>query len=304
MAKYEVKDGVGIIPEGTTEIGMSAFEDCKELTSVIIPNSVTEIRNSAFSGCSSLNSIVIPDSVTEIGQYAFSFCTGLTSIVLSNSLTRIDYNAFYGCSSLSNIVIPASVTELSEPFIGCPALKSIIVDKNNKVYDSRNDCNAIIDTESNLLLQGCDNTVIPDEVTAISPCAFYNCTRLKTISLPTSLVSIGDHAFMGCISLEAVAIPEETGSVGKAAFYGCKSLTQVELPQGVTIGAGAFRNCDGLAQQGSYVKVAFDNPSAVDPSVFGFSDNKKAYQLQVPEDALERFYDSDWSKYFMSIKGY
>ena len=73
MAKYEVKDGVGIIPEGTTEIGMSAFEDCKELTSVIIPNSVTEIRNSAFSGCSSLNSIVIPDSVTEIGQYAFSF---------------------------------------------------------------------------------------------------------------------------------------------------------------------------------------------------------------------------------------
>ena len=78
----------------------------------------------------------------------------------------------------------------------------------------------------------------------------------------------------------------------------------MELPQGVTIGAGAFRNCDGLAQQGSYVKVAFDNPSAVDPSVFAFSDNKKAYQLQVPEDALERFYDSDWSKYFMSITSY
>lgn len=272
-------------------------------TDAKVPPAIKEIAPCAFVGCTSLDrNCKLPDGLVDIGYSAFQQCA-LTNVTLPSSLQVIGNGAFFG-NHLKEITIPADVYEIGFYAFADNDLTSINVDKDNEFFDSRKDCNAIIDTESNLLLQGCDNTVIPDEVTAISPCAFYNCTRLKTISLPTSLVSIGDHAFMGCISLETVAIPEETGSVGKAAFYGCKSLTQVELPQGVTIGAGAFRNCDGLAQQGSYVKVAFDNPSAVDPSVFAFSDNKKAYQLQVPEDALERFYDSDWSKYFMSITSY
>ena len=84
MAEYEIIDGVGIIPEGTTIVEgdflQSAFEDYESLKSVVIPDSVKEIGDSAFQGCTGLSSIVIPDSVTEIGVGAFSLCTGLKTI--------------------------------------------------------------------------------------------------------------------------------------------------------------------------------------------------------------------------------
>ena len=142
-------------------------------------------------------------------------------------------------------------------------------------------------------------------MTAISPCAFYQCNRLKTIDLPDSLTAIGDYAFMDCITLESVVIPDATTSIGKSAFYGCKKLTQVVLPKDVKVGDAAFRNCDGLAEQQASVKVLFDDPSAVDPSVFGFSKkDKKAMMLLVPDEAETRFLESEWRNYFLSISTY
>ena len=49
--EYEVIDGKGIIPDGTTEIAFQAFKGCNSLQSIEIPNSVTEIGASAFQGC-------------------------------------------------------------------------------------------------------------------------------------------------------------------------------------------------------------------------------------------------------------
>jgi len=66
MAKYEIKDGMGIIPEGTTFIEGGAFENCKELVSVVIPDSVKSIGYNAFYGCNALSSITFPDWVDRL----------------------------------------------------------------------------------------------------------------------------------------------------------------------------------------------------------------------------------------------
>jgi hypothetical protein len=85
-------------------------------------------------------------------------------------------------------------------------LESFSVAAENPTYDSRNDCNALIKTETNTLIQGFKNTVIPDGVTTIGSQAFYCCTSLTSIEIPASVTYIGSEAFQGCTSLTSVTI--------------------------------------------------------------------------------------------------
>ena len=198
------------------------------LTSIKISNSVTSIGEWAFRGCTGLKSIEIPNGVTSIGQYAFSGCTGLTSIEIPNSVTLIESGAFSDCTGLKSIEIPNSVTSIGVwAFDGCTGLTNITVDENNTKYDSRNGCNAIIETASNTLIVGCQNTIIPNSVTSIGEYAFDDCTGLKSIEIPNSVTSIGQYAFDGCTGLKSIEIPNSVTSIGSSAFYGCSSLTSV-----------------------------------------------------------------------------
>ncbi|MCR5362803.1 MAG: leucine-rich repeat domain-containing protein [Bacteroidales bacterium] len=231
-----------------TSIGSNAFSDCQGLTSIEIPSSVTSIGYEAFSSCSGLTSIRIPSSVTGIGIYAFSDCTSLTSIEIQNGVTSIDSHAFCDCQGLTSIEIPSSVTSIGEgAFVYCTGLTSIVVVAGNSVYDSRNNCNAIIETTTNTLIAGCKNTVIPNSVTSIGSLAFYGCTGLSSIEIPSSVTSIGDYAFVGCTGLTSIEIPSSVTSIGNSAFSNCTGLTSIEIPSSVTsISDGAFIGCTGL----------------------------------------------------------
>ena len=180
--------------------------------------------------CDAEGTIEIPKeikgiAVTSIGSEAFRGCSGLTSIEIPAGVTSIGESAFYGCSGLKSIEIPAGVTSIgSEAFSDCSGLTSIVVEAGNTVYDSRDNCNAIIEKETNTLIQGCKNTKIPAGVT-----------------------SIGEYAFSGCSGLTSIEIPAGVTSIGYLAFYGCSGLTSIEIPAGVTeIGYSAFEGCSGL----------------------------------------------------------
>ena len=237
-----------IIPNSVTNIENRAFEGCSGLTSVTIPNSVTSIENRAFEGCSGLTSVTIPNSVTSIEDNAFMGCSGLTSVTIGNSVTSIGYEAFYNCSSLTSITIPNSVTSIgSEAFRNCSGLTSITVENGNTVYDSRDNCNAIIETATNTLLYGCNITTIPNNVTSIGNTAFYNCSGLTSVTIPNSVTSIGYEAFYKCSGLTSIIIPNSVTSIENYAFLGCSGLTSVTIGTSVTsIGSYAFSNCSGL----------------------------------------------------------
>lgn len=247
MAKYEIKDGVGIIPEGTDYIVSCAFEDCKELTSVVIPNTVTCISWDAFSGCSGLKSIVIPNSVTEIESEAFRGCSGLTNIVIPESVKKIDLSAFAGCTGITSIVIPKSVREISwhSSFFGCRNLTSIVVEEGNEFYDSRENCNAIIETEKNALIAGCKTSVIPSSVTKIMSKAFSE-VGLSSFVVPDNIVSISAEAFSKNDELQTITIGSSIKSFGEDVFKKCDNLkrvilkvtdpSQIQIDRGVELG--------------------------------------------------------------------
>lgn len=237
-----------VIPENVTSIGNAAFSSCPSLTSVVIPESVTSIGASAFYECSSLITLSVPEGVKSIKHHTFFGCTGLVSINFPDGLTSIEHHAFCACSSLLSIDIPAGVTNIGErAFQECSSLTSIAVDSNNSVYDSRNNCNAIIETNTNTLLYGCKNTVIPGSVTSIGDRAFWVCYGLTTINIPKSVTSIGVSAFQQCSSLTSIVIPESVTNIGNGAFYLCLSLTSIVIPESVSsIEFATFAECTSL----------------------------------------------------------
>ena len=308
---YENGKGIITFDGDVTSIGNSAFNRSSNLTSITIPNSVESIGNSAFQSCEKLTSIKMPNSVTSIGNFAFSNCYGLTSITIPNSIESIGGFAFYFCS-LTDITIPNSVTSIGESaFGGCLGLTSIVVESGNTVYDSRNNCNAIIITESNVLHTGCKNTIIPDGITSIGDyafcscgnlknitipnsvqsigkCAFFSCSLIESITIPNSVITIESQAFNGCVDLESVTIPNSVITIESQAFDGCVSLESVTIPNSVkSIGFAAFGGCTSLST--IYVKPT--TPPTLGNSPFYNCAN--GYNIYVPAESLDAYKAAD-----------
>ena len=175
-----------IVESGNTKY--DSREDCN----AIIRTSANEI----ILGCKNTK---IPNTITAIGWYAFSGL--MISVTIPNSVTSISNNSFYYCSGIETINIESGNTE----------------------YDSRDNCNAIIESKTNCLLLGCKNTTIPCSVTAIGDNAFKGCD-FTSIIFPTSVTSIGNSALYFCQNLTSIVIPNSVTSIGGDAFAGCKSL--------------------------------------------------------------------------------
>ena len=285
-----------VIPSGVTSIGNYAFYNCSGLSSITIPSSVTSIGNSAFFGCNSLTTIAIPSSVTTIEGFAFMNCSGLSSFTIPNNVTSIGSCAFRGCRSLTSINIPSSVTSIdSSVFAGCSALATITVASNNTVYDSRNNCNAIIRKSDNTLISGCKNTVIPDNITSIYNYAFRDCSNLSSIIIPDGVTTIGTYAFSGCSSLISIIIPNGVISISDFTFGDCTALSSITLPKSITsIQSNAFYQCSNLTS----VTVEMPAPVAITDRVFN---NRTNATLYVPYGSKAAYESADYWKEFMEI---
>ena len=262
-----------VLGEEVTSIGQYAFSGSTRLTSINIPNSVTTIGQYAFSGCTGLTSINIPNSVTTIDDYAFAYCTGMTSITISKSVTNIGYRAFSGCSDLT----------------------AIHVESGNTVYDSREDCNAIIETDNNTLVLGCQNTIIPNSVTTLGEYAFGGCTSLISVTIPESVTNIGRCAFMSCTGLTSITIPNSVSSIEFCTFVDCYNLATVVIPNSVTsVGDGAFLRT-GLKDMYYYAEQVPETGS----NIFDYSNCNAT--LHVPAVAVDAYGNAEQWKDFASI---
>ena len=208
-------------------IGEYAFESCPKLTNIDIPNSVTHLGRSVFAG-SGLTEVTLGNSITSISDEAFAGCSSLTTINIPESVTRIEGWAFNGCSSLTSIVIGSNVAYVGvNAFRECYNLEHISVENGNTTYDSRENCNAIIETLTNTLVVGCKNTIIPSTIRTIGGFAFNECSSLTNIHIPSSVNCIGDCAFNNCSGLTSVTIGSNVMIIGSVAFSGCASLTDI-----------------------------------------------------------------------------
>ncbi|MBR5687234.1 MAG: leucine-rich repeat protein [Prevotella sp.] len=225
-----------------TAIGNKAFQSCTQLTSATLPSSIITVGEFAFSSCP-LTSISLPEGLTTIGKSAFSYCQDLTAITLPESLTTLGDDAFANCLGLSSVVIPQNVTSIGHSVFAATGLISIQVASGNTTYDSRNGCNAIIETVSNTLIQGCSTTIIPQGTTAIGQSAFNGFSALTAIAIPSGVTSIDDYAFMNCNTLAEVDLPSTLTTIGVMAFEGAVAMTSLTIPSSVTtIGDCAFRS--------------------------------------------------------------
>ena len=254
---------MGTVTFGT---GYARVMDCNEAaTSVVIPSAYRGYR------------------VQEINRGAFEDCFVLTSVVIPEGVKTISIDAFNGCEKLASITIPSTVESImSGAFCYCSGLTSIVVANGNQTFDSRNNCNAIIRTETNELVLGCKSTVIPNTVTSIGANAFLVCD-FETITIPASVETIGACAFSSCSNLTSVTIPATVTALGNQAFYRCSKLSTVTFTnnsQLQTIGDSAFEDCAVL--------TSFAIPDGVETISDGaFSDCEELVYLIIPASVTE-----------------
>ena len=254
------------ISEGIISIGSYAFYNCSSLTSIEIPSSVTSIGGWAFSSCSSLTSIVIPSSVTSIGSYAFADCRSLTiycEVSSKPSGWNTDWDYFncpvvwnyknndiasdgYIYTVIDNIRYGIKNDEAMVPRQSY-ALEGDIEISQNINYKGKNYPVTSIGDSAFFYCSSLTSIEIPSSVTSIGDYAFSYCSSLTSIVIPSSVTSIGDSAFYDCGSLTSIEIPSSVTSIGYSAFYGCGSLTSIEIPSSVTsIGHSTFYGCSSL----------------------------------------------------------
>jgi len=223
--------------KAVTCIGSKAFKDCEEMISITIPSGIKEIRSFAFDGCDGLK-----------GVYIFDMTSWLKIDFGVSDANPLEYarKLYLNNQLVTALTIPKEITEVDwYAFYNCVDLQSIEVEADNAVFKSQGNC--LIEKQTDKLILGCNNSVIPDYVKSIGSGAFKGCRDLTEVQIPSGVTYIGFYAFENCVNLTEVAIPSGVQILCDGVFKNCKNLQRVELSTGLTkIGMFAFAGCSSL----------------------------------------------------------
>ena len=238
----------GAWAEKFTVDGLKYTTDSNNPSNVSVTGAVDEAMAGALTIPSTVEYGGKNYNVTSIGYGAFAWCENITSVTIPEGVTTIGNDAFMKCEKLVSVSIPASVTSVGENlFLQSDALTTITVADGNTVYDSREDCNAIIETSTNTLVRACNTTVIPSSVTTIGEYAFSSLGGLTSITIPGHVTTIDYGAFYGCKNLVSATIGDGVTDIPWSCFSGCENLKTITLGSSVqSIGNSAFHNCSKL----------------------------------------------------------
>jgi hypothetical protein len=276
---FENCGGTLTIGDSVESLPQCIFKNAAFTGDLIIPGSVTSIGNSAFSNCIGFTgNLEIPESAVTIGPHAFSNCRGFTTVhynarncqnngygydyfdscggtlILGDNVENIPTSLFRNGNFTGSVTIGNAVTSIgTNPFSGCSLLEQIIVDPLNPIYDSREDCNAIIRTSNNALIAGCQNTIIPNSVTSVASHAFQNLSTLTFINIPNSVTLIGEQAFLSCIGLSTMTVlAENPPHLDREVFFNVPKNIPVYIPSGTL---EDYQNTDGWNEFTCYYEL-------------------------------------------------
>ena len=232
----------------------------KSLESVVISGG-TSIGDNAFKNCRNLKSVTIAETVTSIGDFAFANCTEITHVIIPDTVEYMGFGVFNGCISLESLTIPfvgASATPENDEYeytfgyiFGDTFYEGSVEVKQRYLENSTGKTtNITYYLPSTLTSVKVTNGNVPSH-------AFYNCSNLVSITLPSNATSIGSYAFYYCSSLMSITIPDSVTSVGSQAFNNCHPALYTEY------------------QLGKYIGVA-ENPYAI---LIEITENRNTYEI-------------------------
>ena len=286
------------LPSNLIYLESCVFANCENLVTIVLPENLEGIGSNSFQGCETLASLTIPDKVTDIESAAFIGCRNMRSITLPTSLKSLGYGVFCDCRSLDSITIPKSTINIGDAvFLACDSLSSIVVEDGNPVYDSRDNCNAIIHTATNTLHAGCRRTFIPASVNTIGSSAFQNISTLRCINIPNNVTVIDKYAFSGT-GISSVTFPNGITSLSEYVVGECLNLKSITIPASVTkVGWWVFANDYNLDTVICYSST----PPAITENTFEYFYNQQSCHLYVPSESIDLYESTDGWKDFLNI---
>ena len=270
-----------VVLPNVTELGVSAFEGCANLTAIVLAEGLGEIPDSAFRKCSSLLAVDIPGSVISIGAEAFRDCIALRDVTGGEGVLSVDDYAFAGCVRLQPFRFPQDVAYGEHVFQDVRWTENVLFPSVGTMAQEYPQTYAEIksvvvsSTQTGIVDRACagcaslELVVLPDGVRHVGASAFEGCVALTSVVLSVSVSNVGSNAFKGCSSIISLAIsgdfvvrdvfPESYATMKSVKIAsgvtslcdnmleGCAAIASIELPKSLSeIGAFAFAGCKGL----------------------------------------------------------
>lgn len=271
---YVLEDDGTLIITGTGKIADEAFRDVPAIRNVVINEGVSDIGEMAFLDTWNIVTISFPQSIRTIGDSAFSVCRSLENVSIPEGVTSVGEGSFSCCFAMNELSIPSTLSDIGDnAFYGCVSLEKIVVSDNNPAYDSRERCNALIDSRSNELLVGCRSTIIPEGIAAIGEYAYASIEELTEIVVPDGVKTIGKSAFFSCIDLKNIYIPSSVESIGENAFFEHNRDLAIHTKKDSYVWSYAVEN-----------KIAVIDTGRTDSSIDDKSEGNKSKEPDKPAD--------------------